>query len=240
MKNNELIIAFDADDTLWDNEIFFRQSEQEFCKLINKFSPKLKEEEIMPILFDTEVGNLSIYGFGVKSFVLSAIETAGKLLKNDVPYHIIKRLTEIGREQLMQPVSLLTEVETTLAKLKSEGKYRLIIVTKGDLLDQENKIKRSGLAKYFDHTIVMSDKQDNDYIKIIADLKCKPQNLIMVGNSFKSDILPVVKLGGYGIYIPYHTTWAHEVVDTIKHERIVEIEKISEIKQALNKLKIEI
>ena len=240
MKNYEFTIAFDADDTLWDNEIFFRQSEQEFCKLINEFSPDLKDEEIMPVLFDTEVSNLSIYGFGVKSFVLSAIETAGKLLKNDVPYPIVKRITEIGREQLMQPVTLLADVETTLAELKSEDKYRLIIVTKGDLLDQENKIKRSGLAKYFDRTIVMSDKQDNDYIKIIADLKCEPEKLIMVGNSFKSDILPVMKLGGYGIYIPYHTTWAHEVVDTIKHERIVEIEKISEIRQALNKLKIEI
>ena len=192
----------------------------------------------MPVLFDIEVSNLSIYGFGVKSFVLSAIETAGILLKNDVPYHIIKRITEIGREQLMQPITLLADVETTLAELKAEGKYHLIIVTKGDLLDQENKIKRSGLAKYFERTIVISDKQDDDYMRVIADLNCDPEKLIMVGNSFKSDILPVVKLGGYGIYIPYHTTWAHEVVDTIKHERIVEIEKIGEIKQALNKFKI--
>ena len=238
MKNYEFTIAFDADDTLWDNEIFFRQSEQEFCKLINKFAPTLTEKEIMPVLFDIEVSNLSIYGFGVKSFVLSAIETAGILLKNDVPYHIIKRITEIGREQLMQPITLLADVETTLAELKAEGKYHLIIVTKGDLLDQENKIKRSGLAKYFERTIVISDKQDDDYMRVIADLKCDSEKLIMVGNSFKSDILPVVKLGGYGIYIPYHTTWAHEVVDTIKHERIVEIEKIGEIKQALNKFKI--
>lgn len=238
MKNYEFTIAFDADDTLWDNEIFFRQSEQEFCKLINKFAPTLTEKEIMPVLFDIEVSNLSIYGFGVKSFVLSAIETAGILLKNDVPYHIIKRITEIGREQLMQPITLLADVETTLAELKAEGKYHLIIVTKGDLLDQENKIKRSGLAKYFERTIVISDKQDDDYMRVIADLNCDPEKLIMVGNSFKSDILPVVKLGGYGIYIPYHTTWAHEVVDTIKHERIVEIEKIGEIKQALNKFKI--
>ena len=238
MKNYEFTIAFDADDTLWDNEIFFRQSEQEFCKLINKLAPTLTEKEIMPVLFDIEVSNLSIYGFGIKSFVLSAIETAGILLKNDVPYHIIKRITEIGREQLMQPITLLADVETTLAELKAEDKYHLIIVTKGDLLDQENKIKRSGLAKYFDRTIVISDKQDDDYMRVIADLKCDPEKLIMVGNSFKSDILPVVKLGGYGIYIPYHTTWAHEVVDTIKHERIVEIEKISEIKQALNKFKV--
>ena len=155
MKNYEFTIAFDADDTLWDNEIFFRQSEQEFCKLINKFAPTLTEKEIMPVLFDIEVSNLSIYGFGVKSFVLSAIETAGILLKNDVPYHIIKRITEIGREQLMQPITLLADVETTLAELKAEGKYHLIIVTKGDLLDQENKIKRSGLAKYFERTIVI-------------------------------------------------------------------------------------
>lgn len=233
-------IAFDADDTLWDNEIFFRQSEHEFCKLINEFSPKLTEREIMPILFDTEVGNLSIYGFGIKSFVLSAIETAGKLLKNEVPYSIVKRITEIGREQLMQPISLLADVKATLTELKSEGKYRLILATKGDLLDQESKINRSGLAKYFDHTIVMSDKQDKDYIKMMKDLNCNPEKLIMVGNSFKSDILPVVKLGGYGIYIPYHTTWAHEIIDTIEHPNIVEVKRMGELKKALNNLRIEI
>ena len=194
----------------------------------------------MPILFDTEVGNLSIYGFGVKSFVLSAIETAGKLLKNDVPYHIIKRTIEIGREQLMQPITLLDDVKTTLAELKAKGKYRLVLATKGDLLDQESKIYRSGLSKYFDRTIIMSDKQDEDYIKMMKDLNCKPEKLIMIGNSFKSDILPVVKLGGYGIYIPYHTTWAHEIVDTIEHPRIMEIKKTGELKKALNNLKIEI
>jgi putative hydrolase of the HAD superfamily len=233
-------IAFDADDTLWDNEIFFRQSEREFCKLINEFSPELTEQKIMPILFDTEVGNLSIYGFGVKSFILSAIETAGKLLNENVPYSIVKRITEIGRQQLMQPITLLADVQTTLDKLKAEGKYRIVLATKGDLLDQESKIERSGLTKYFDHTIIMSDKQNDDYIKMLKDLNCKPEKLIMVGNSFKSDILPVVKLGGYGIYIPYHTTWAHEVIDTIKHPRIVEIERMKELKNALKKLQIEI
>lgn len=233
-------IAFDADDTLWDNEIFFRQSEHEFCKLINNHTPTLTEKEIMPVLFDTEVSNLSIYGFGVKSFVLSAIETAGKLLKNDVPYHIIKRTIEIGREQLMQPITLLDDVKTTLAELKAKGKYRLVLATKGDLLDQESKIYRSGLSKYFDRTIVMSDKQDEDYIKMMKDLNCKPEKLIMIGNSFKSDILPVVKLGGYGIYIPYHTTWAHEIVDTIEHPRIMEIKKMGELKNALKFLKVEI
>lgn len=231
-------IAFDADDTLWDNEIFFRQSEREFCKLINEFAPELTDKQIMPILFDTEVSNLSIYGFGVKSFVLSAIETAGKLLKNDVPYSIIKRITEIGREQLMQPITLLTDVEATLTELQSEGKYRLILATKGDLLDQESKIKRSGLAKYFNHIVIMSDKQDDDYRKMLKDLNCKAEKTIMIGNSFKSDILPLVKLGGYGIYIPYHTTWAHEVIDTIKHPRIVEIKRIGELKKALNELNI--
>ena len=233
-------IAFDADDTLWDNEIFFRQSECEFCKLISNHTPNLTKHEIMPILFDTEVGNLSIYGFGVKSFVLSAIETAGKLLKDDVPYSIVRRITEIGREQLMKPITLLADVEATLAELKSEGKYRLVLATKGDLLDQESKIKRSGLAKYFDRTIVMSDKQDDDYLKMMKDLNCKPEKLIMVGNSFKSDILPVVKLGGYGIYIPYHTTWAHEIVDTIEHPHITEVERMGELKKALNNLRIEI
>jgi putative hydrolase of the HAD superfamily len=234
-----ITIAFDADDTLWDNEIYFRESEREFCKLINEYSPQLTEREIMPTLFETEVGNLSIYGFGVKSFVLSAIETAGKLLGNDVPYSIIKKITEIGREQLMKPVTLLTDVKVMLSQLKAEGKYRLILATKGDLLDQESKIKRSGLAQYFDRTIVMSDKQEEDYIKMMKDLNCKPEKLIMVGNSFKSDILPVVKLGGYGIYIPYHTTWAHEVVDTIKHPRIIEIERMGELKKALIKMKVE-
>lgn len=233
-----ITIAFDADDTLWDNEIYFRQSEQEFCKLINEFSPELTEKEIMPILFDTEVNNLSLYGYGVKSFILSAIETSGKLLKNNVPYSIIQHITEIGREQLIKPVTLLPYVERTLSQLKKENKYRLVVATKGDLLDQENKIKRSGLAKYFERTIIMSDKQEEDYLIMLKNLNCKPEKLIMVGNSFKSDILPVVKLGGYGIYIPYHTTWAHEIIDTVEHPRIVEIEKMQDIEIALNQLNI--
>ncbi len=233
-----ITIAFDADDTLWDNEIFFRESEREFCKLINSHNPNLTEKEIMPVLFDNEVGNLSIYGFGVKSFVLSAIETAGKLLNNDVPYSIISSIVKIGRNQLMQPVTLLADVEDTLKRLKESGKYRLVVATKGDLLDQESKIKRSGLEQYFERTIIMSDKREDDYLKMIKSLNCKPEKLVMIGNSFKSDILPVVNLGGRGIYIPYHTTWAHEVVDTIEHERIVEIKRLGDLNIALEKLHI--
>lgn len=228
-----ITIAFDADDTLWDNEIYFRESEREFCKLINNHNPNLTEKEIMPILFDNEVGNLSIYGFGVKSFVLSAIEAAGKLLHNDVPYSIVSSIVQIGREQLMKPVTLLADVEDTLKQLKESGKYRLVVATKGDLLDQESKIKRSGLEQYFERTIIMSDKREEDYRKMIKSLNCKPEKLVMVGNSFKSDILPVVNLGGRGIYIPYHTTWAHEVVETIEHERITEITRLKEILELL-------
>ena len=192
----------------------------------------------MPVLFDNEVGNLSIYGFGVKSFVLSAIETAGKLLNNDVPYSIISSIVQIGRNQLMQPVTLLADVEDTLKRLKESGKYRLVVATKGDLLDQESKIKRSGLEQYFERSIIMSDKREDDYLKMIKSLNCKPEKLVMIGNSFKSDILPVVNLGGRGIYIPYHTTWAHEVVDTIEHERIVEIKRLGDLNIALEKLHI--
>jgi putative hydrolase of the HAD superfamily len=228
-----ITIAFDADDTLWDNEIYFRESERQFCKLINSHNPNLTEKEIMPILFDNEVGNLSIYGFGVKSFVLSAIEAAGKLLNNDVPYSIVSSIVQIGREQLMKPVTLLADVEDTLKQLKESGKYRLVVATKGDLLDQESKIKRSGLEQYFERTIIMSDKREEDYRKMIKSLNCKPEKLVMVGNSFKSDILPVVNLGGRGIYIPYHTTWAHEVVETIEHERITEITRLKEILELL-------
>ena len=233
-----ITIAFDADDTLWDNEIFFRESERQFCKLINSHNPNLTDKEIMPVLFDNEVGNLSIYGFGVKSFVLSAIETAGKLLNNDVPYSIISSIVQIGRNQLMQPVTLLADVEDTLKRLKESGKYRLVVATKGDLLDQESKIKRSGLEQYFERSIIMSDKREDDYLKMIKSLNCKPEKLVMIGNSFKSDILPVVNLGGRGIYIPYHTTWAHEVVDTIEHERIVEIKRLGDLNIALEKLHI--
>jgi putative hydrolase of the HAD superfamily len=233
-----ITIAFDADDTLWDNEIYFRESERQFCKLINSHNPNLTEKEIMPILFDNEVGNLSIYGFGVKSFVLSAIEAAGKLLHNDVPYSIVSSIVQIGREQLMKPVTLLADVEDTLKQLKESGKYRLVVATKGDLLDQESKIKRSGLEQYFERSIIMSDKREDDYLKMIKSLNCKPEKLVMIGNSFKSDILPVVNLGGRGIYIPYHTTWAHEVVDTIEHERIVEIKRLGDLNIALEKLHI--
>lgn len=227
-------IAFDADDTLWDNEIYFRQSESRFCRLLNGYAD---ESEIMAILYDVEIKNIPLYGYGIKSFVISMIDTIGIITKGTAPYSIIEQAIAIGREQISAEVTVLPDVVETLKYLSNSEKYRLILATKGDLLDQKRKLQLSGLESYFDNVEIMCDKQSDDYTGLCNRLQCSPTSLIMIGNSFKSDILPVVELGGYGIYIPYKTTWQHEITPIIRHERIYQISRLQESIDIINKLK---
>mgnify|MGYP003584406510 CR=1 FL=1 len=225
MNNNITVIAFDADDTLWINEPYFQEAEKEFCILLEDYLP---QHSVSQELFKTEINNLHLYGYGVKGFMLCMIETVSKVSNGTAPLTLINKTIEIGHELLQKPIVLLDGVTETLESLK--GKYKLVVATKGDLLDQERKLKKSGLQEYFHHIEIMSDKKESDYQKLLKHLDCKPENFLMLGNSMKSDILPVLEIGGSAAHIPYHVTWVHEQHDlNIEHSNFMELEKISDI-----------
>ena len=202
------VIGFDADDTLWVNETYFRAAESEFAKLLAKYETANKIDQE---LFKMEMKNLPLYGYGVKGFVLSMVEMALELSNFDVSNATINAILNLGKEMLSKPVELLEGVEETLKALSND--FRLILVTKGDLLDQERKLKKSGLTDYFHHIEVLSDKQESNYSKLLNHLDIKPSEFLMIGNSLKSDILPLVNLKANAIHIPFHTTWLHEEVN---------------------------
>lgn len=202
------VIAFDADDTLWVNEPYFRTAEKAFCELLKEYVP---EEECNELLYKFEIQNLPLYGYGIKPFVLSLIEAAITISKKKIPLEVVSEIIAIGKEMLQMPVELIDGIEATLAHLSK--KYLLVMATKGDLLDQERKLIKSGLEKYFHHIEVMSDKQPKNYQKLITHLDIPPSQFLMVGNSLKSDVLPVLEIGSYAIHIPFHTTWEHEKVE---------------------------
>lgn len=219
------VIGFDADDTLWSNEPYFRDAEEKFCDLLEVYMPR---HSLQRELFATEIGNLGLYGYGIKAFMLSMVETALRIGGDTLPADVIARIIDIGRTQLELPVILLEGVEEVLKAL--HGRYRLVIVTKGDLLDQERKLERSGLAGYFHHIEIVSEKRESDYRKLLRHLDIRPAEFLMVGNSLKSDILPVLDLGCYGVHVPFHTTWEHEQVDVIITEpKFRQAEHVNEI-----------
>lgn len=226
---NIKVIAFDADDTLWVNEPYFKEIEEKFCDLLEDYLPR---HTLVKELFKTEIDNLSLYGYGVKGFMLSMIETALRITNNTLSLEVIEKVIGYGKELLQKDIELLDGVEETLKLLK--GKYRLVVATKGDLLDQERKLKKSGLEHYFHHIEIMSDKQEGDYKKLIKHLDIQPAEFLMLGNSLKSDVLPVLAIGGHAIHIPYHTTWAHEQVEhKVEHEHFRHVTHINEVLQFL-------
>ncbi|WP_054850906.1 HAD family hydrolase [Olleya sp. ITB9] len=202
------VIGFDADDTLWVNETYFRNAEQEFAKLLSQFET---ENKIDQELFKMEIKNLPVYGYGVKGFVLSMVEMALELSNHTVSNVTISKILDIGKNMINEKVELLDGVEEVLKQLSK--KYKLIVATKGDLLDQERKLEKSGLLDYFHHIEVLSDKKEANYSKLLNHLEIKPSEFLMIGNSLKSDILPLVNLKASAIHVPFHTTWLHEQVD---------------------------
>jgi len=211
MNTQIKVIAFDADDTLFVNETYFREAEHQFAKLFTAFETKNKIEQE---LFKTEIRNLGLYGYGVKGFMLSMVECALDISNNNLNPTLLNNVLNIGKEMLEKPIELLDGVEVVLKSLK--GKYKLIVATKGDLLDQERKLEKSGLMQYFHHIEVMSDKKETDYKKLLSHLDIEASELLMIGNSLKSDILPLVAIGASAIHVPFHTTWAHEEVSAIE------------------------
>jgi len=209
--NKIKVICFDADDTLWVNEPFYRETERQFVDLMSGYAD---EKSCNEILLKTEINNLRLYGYGAKSFVLSMIETALKISNHKIDAQTIENIISLGRDLINKPIQLLDGVEEVLTYF--QGKYRLIMATKGDLLDQERKLANSGLESYFHHIEIMSEKEVSNYKKLIAHLDVTPEEFVMIGNSIKSDILPVIEIGSYAIHIPCDTTWAHEHVENFR------------------------
>ena len=201
------VIGFDADDTLWVNETYFREAEVKFAELLEHYETKNKVDQE---LFKMEMKNLELYGFGIKGFMLSMIESALELSNNRVPQEIINNILDIGKNMIARPVELLDGVEEVLSVLSEN--YRLIVLTKGDLLDQERKLEKSGLSRYFHHVEVLSDKKELNYKNLLDHLEIEVNEFLMVGNSLKSDVIPILNIGAAAVHVPFHTTWAHELV----------------------------
>jgi putative hydrolase of the HAD superfamily len=199
------IIGFDADDTLWANEPHYLNTEKYFLELLKGYAA---HEEISSELYKKEMENLELYGYGAKGFALSMIETAIHISNGKVSTEEISKILAVGKSLIEMPIELLEDVEQVLHQLKN--RYKLIVVTKGDLIDQGRKLRKSGLAHYFDHIEIVSEKKGNDYKSLITHLGIDANEFMMIGNSIKSDILPVLEIGGYAIHIPYYLSWIHE------------------------------
>jgi len=202
---NIKVIGFDADDTLWINGAYFREAEIFFCKLMADF---MEPEEISQRLFHTEMKNMKWYGYGVMAYTLSLVETAVLVSRGKVSADTIQAILDIGRGILRHPVELCSGVKNVLPVLYNH--YRLIVVTKGDMLDQERKLENSGLLPFFHHIEIVTEKQTSNYLKLMNVLDIKPEEFLMVGNSLKSDIIPVLSIGGKAVYIPQQEAWLHE------------------------------
>ena len=210
---NVSVIGFDADDTLWVNETYFREVEDKFAKILEGYEVN---DRAVQELFKVEIRNLGRYGYGVKGFVLSMIECALDLSNHTLPQTSISEIINLGKEMIEYPIELLPDVVDVLSRLKDE--YRLIVVTKGDLLDQERKLQRSEIAHYFHHVEIVHEKEEANYSRLLRQQDIDPKEFLMVGNSLKSDVLPVVGIGAQAVHIPFHTTWQHEEAESQSQE----------------------
>lgn len=222
---NLKVIAFDADDTLFVNEPYFQETEEKFCALMSDY---LSHQGLSQELFKTEIANLELYGYGIKGYILSMIEAAMRISNKTISIEVVEKITEYGKELLQKPIELLDGVEETLQALS--GEYKLVVATKGDLLDQRRKLHNSGLGHYFHHIEVMSDKKEKDYEDLLKRLEINAEEFFMIGNSLKSDVLPVLNIGGHAVHIPFHTTWEHEKINhKVEHPNFRALEKITEV-----------
>ena len=227
------IIAFDADDTLWHNESIYVSAQTQFKQLLAHYhSPEWIEQH----LYQTEMRNLAHFGYGIKSFALSMIETAVELTEGQITGVDIQKIIDITKAMLAADVELLDHVAETLASLRDA--YTLMVITKGDLRDQEIKIARSGLAPHFRYVEIVSEKSPDSYNAILQRYDIEPTQFLMVGNSLRSDILPVLELGASAVYVPHHLTWVHETGDasTIEQPGYYEIEHLGLLPALLTRL----
>ncbi|MBA5804718.1 MULTISPECIES: HAD family hydrolase [Rhizobium] len=225
-------IGFDADDTLWQNEQYYRLTEAHFTGLLADFAegPKISER-----LLEAEKRNLRHYGFGIKGFTLSMVETAIEITEGKVPASVIAKILDTGRDLLNHPVETMPHVRDTLEALA--GKYLLVMITKGDLFDQERKLAQSGLGDFFDAVEIVSEKTAVTYRRIFAKVGDGPERAMMVGNSLKSDIVPAIAAGSYGVFVPHELTWVLEHVDEPKEApRFRKIDHLGELRDLIDRL----
>ena len=234
------VIAFDADDTLWDCQGYFEEVEEHLYSLIAPYCENPKQE-----LFKTESGNMADLGYGCKAFTISILETAMRIAGNDLSVMQLDELLQDCKRLLHLPATPLPGVEETLKELRkrlcdtseSGSKFtlhsslfpKLVCFTKGELQDQENKLKRSGLLKYFDDVEITSDKTQREFLALCEHQGIHPSELLMIGNSLKSDCAPALAIGAWAIHIPFHVTWQLEHFEDIDHERLIKVDKISDI-----------
>ncbi len=223
--NSLTAIGFDADDTLWQNEQFFRFTEERFKALLGDYGDA---EHTGARLLETERRNLQRYGFGIKGFTLSMIETAIEITEGRVPAEVIGKILEAGREMLSHPVETLPHARETLEALA--GDYRIVLITKGDLFDQERKLAQSGLGEFFDAVEIVSGKDVTIYERIFTQHGDGPAHAMMVGNSLKSDVVPAIEAGSWGVYVPHDLTWQLEHAEPpVEEPRFREIKDLGEL-----------
>ena len=224
------LVAFDADDTLWDNQSFFDNAVEDYCALLSDYGTR---DEMYAALYKTECGNMDSLGYGTKAFIISLVENAIKVSDGTIPEDKILQAIAIGRTILNNPAVPLNGVTETLKALQDRGKYRLVIFTKGDPLEQEAKIERSNLGKYFDDIETVSGKTLMEYKRLCSHNGVKASQFVMVGNSFKSDIAPVLEMGGNAVLIPFKTMWEHEIVEEYDHENLIRLNQFSDLTNIL-------
>lgn len=222
------VIAFDADDTLWNCQGYFEEVEEQLYSLIAPYCEDPKQE-----LFRTESANMEDLGYGCKAFTISILETAMRVAGNDLSVTQLSELLACCKTLLHLPATPLPEVESTLKELRhrigSHSPLKMIVFTKGELQDQENKLRRSGLLKYFDDVEITSNKTQAEFLALCDHQRIHPSELLMIGNSLKSDIAPALAIGAWAVHIPFHITWQLEHFEDIDHEQLIKIEHFSEI-----------
>jgi putative hydrolase of the HAD superfamily len=228
------VIAFDADDTLWHNERLYDQTQASLAALLEPYG--VNPSSLAAGLYQTESRNIGLFGYGIKSFSLSMIETAVQMTWGHLTGHDVLAILDLAKAQLKAPVELLEHAHAAVSDLAA--RYRLMVITKGDLLDQEAKLRRSGLGEFFPDIEVVSDKTPQDYARLFKNLGIVPRRLVMVGNSLRSDILPILLLGGHAVYIPYPGTWLHEAAEapTPDTPHFTQLEHLGQIPGLLEKL----
>ena len=224
LKDRFDTIFFDADDTLWENERFFRAAEDKFIELLKDYTTP---DGVQDMLWRKQEDNIPLFGYGSKTYMIGMTDAAMELCGGTLPEHIYYGIKKIITELAFHEFTLIEGVEETLQAL--QGRYRLIVATKGDLTEQLNKYRISGLAKYFHHCEVMENKDEKNYLELAAKHNLDPTEILMIGNSVKSDIAPVVNIGGWAIHTPHDVVWVHEMMDMPESERIIEVKNITEI-----------
>lgn len=227
---NVRAVAFDADDTLWENEPLFREAESRWAEVLKDYGT---EEELSARLYEMEEANMPTLGYGAKAFTISLISTAVSLAGRSLDGDMTARILDAGLSILRNPCNPMPGVRETLGAIRSSGLYRMILLTKGDLLDQKMKVGRSGLSDFFDLVEIVSDKNADEYARICVREGIRIEEFLMVGNSFKSDIKPVLDLGGNGIFIPFRITWEHEKTEEFDHPRLVRAGSFTELADIL-------